>query len=467
MKLHYLLSLATFSGNLFSATSFAANLPPTVRVIAPNSTKDLRAPANFICTAEASDADGRVTKVEFYAWSHALKLGTATNAPYTITAKPVFTVARMSIIARAYDDQGAATDSEPVWITVTDDEKYPPRAKPREERLISAHVAGSGHEGIPSLVELPNGDLLCVFYSGRYELSFDSSVYLTRLPHGAHEWEKPRLIIGGDNVSKANPVLMLGADGVLWCFYVNIENGQEFECSRPCYRQSRDGGLTWGAEVRMPEPQFAHRTGTIFALKPIRLADGTIVLPANRESDNPDQRYGWTSLFYRSADAGKSWTETPEIVSTPGNIQPTIQQLADGSLLGFFRPRGRNAKLWRSTSHDGGATWAPLESTTLDNPSTRSDIIVLPNGKLVLACNVSPVNRAPVNLLLSDDLGKTWRVNRAIETGPGPYGYCAMIRTRDGRIHIAYDTDRRVIKHAVVDEAWFDEPAVMVDYNRP
>ena len=453
--------------SLAAPAAFATNRAPTVRVIAPKPTDDLRAPANFICTAEASDPDGRVMKVEFYAWSHALRLGTATNAPYTVTARPVFTVARMSIIARAYDDQGAATDSEPVWITVTDDEVYPPRAKPREERFISRHIDGSGHEGVPSLVELPNGDLLCAFYSGRYELSFDSSVYLTRLVRGANEWETSRLIIGGDNVPKANPVLMLGADGVLWCFYANIENGQEFEYSRPCYRQSHDRGATWGAEVRMPEPKFAHRTGTIFALKPIRLNDGTIVLPANRESDNPDQKHGWTSLFYQSSDAGASWTETPEIVSTPGNIQPTIQELSGGSLLGFFRPRGRNSKLWRSTSHDGGTTWAALERTTLDNPSTRSDFVLLPSGRLVLACNLSPVNRTPVNLLLSEDLGKTWRVNRAIETGPGPYGYCAVLRTHDGRIHIAYDTDRRVIKHAVVDEAWFEEPAVLVAYQRP
>ena len=450
-----------------SANRTTANQPPTVRVIAPKATDNLRAPASFTCTAEAEDADGRVTKVEFYAWSHALKLGTATNAPFTIAARPIFTVARMAIIARAYDDQGAATDSEPVWITVTDEVKYPPRAKPREERFISAHVPGSGHEGIPSLLEMPNGDLLCAFYAGRYELSFDTSVYLTRLPRGANAWETPRAIIGGDGVSKANPVLMLGADGVLWCYYASIENGQEFECSRPYYRQSRDGGVTWGEAVRMPEPKFAYRTGTIFSLKPIVLADGTIVLPANRESDHPDPKRGWTSLFYRSTDAGQTWTETAELLSSPGNIQPAIQQLSDGSLLGFFRPRGRNGKLWRSTSRDGGMTWAPLEKTTLDNPSTRSDFVVLPSGKIVLACNVAPMHRTPVNVLLSDDLGKTWRVNRAIETGPGPYGYCAVLRTRDGKIHIAYDCDRRVIKHVVVDEAWFDEPEQKVDYVRP
>ena len=45
------------------------------------------------------------------------------------------------------------------------------------------------------------------------------------------------------------------------------------------------------------------------------------------------------------------------------------------------------------------------------------------------------------------------------KTGPGMYGYCSIIRARDGRIHVAYDVDRRSIKHIVVDEAWFDEPA--------
>ena len=449
----------------------AASQPPTVRVVAPAASDELPIGQNFRVAAEAqADAGRRVVKVEFFVWSSNLRVSEATSAPWTAEVKPrdIFARARFSLIARATDDSGEAADSEPVWLAMRDDATYPPRARAREERLISKHRPGSGHEGIPCLAELPNGDLLCVFYSGKYELSDDSAIYLTRLPRGAREWEPPRRIIGGDDgVSRVNAVVLAGGPGELTCFYSNIEGGRNFEFARPCFRISRDDGVTWGAEQRMPEPKYEHPTGTLFALKPIRLMDGTLVLPANRECEHPDPKRGWASLFYRSTDAGKTWTESPQILSTPGNIQPTAQQLSDGSLLGFFRPRGRNAKLWRSTSHDGGATWAPLERTTLDNPSTRSDFVVLPSGKLILACNVSPVNRAPVNLLISDDLGKTWRVNRTIETGPGPYGYCAVLRTRDGKIHVAYDTDRRVIKHLVVDEAWFDEPAVMMDYQRP
>ena len=446
--------------------TFERNEPPVVRITSPKPKDEGRAPAQFVCEAEASDADGRVARVEFYAWSTALKLGVATNAPFRITAKPAFEVGRFAIIARAYDDRGCATDSEPVWFTVNDDVKYPPRAKPRRERFISTHVAGSGHEGIPNLLEMPNSDLLCAFYAGKYELAADTSVFLTRLRAGASDWEPPRRIIGGDNVSKANPVLMLGDDGTLWCFYVNVE-GNAFEYSRLCYRQSRDGGATWGKEVRMPQPKFRYPTGTIGALKPLHLRDGTILLPLNREAYDPDPKRGWFSLFMRSTDGGRSWTESAPLFAMPGNIQPTAQQLDDGSLLAFFRPRGRGNKLWRSTSSDGGASWAPLEKTTLDNPSSRSDFVLLPDGKVVLACNHAPQKRSPVNLLLSEDLGKTWKVDRAIETGPGPYGYCAVIRTRDGNIHIAYDCDRRVIKHVVVDEAWFDEPLQSVEYQRP
>ncbi len=451
-------------------SALTAGQPPFVRVVSPQPSDELRAAEKFTARAEArADAGRRIVKVEFFVLSHNLAAGVATAEPFVVEVAPreIFARAHFSLIARATDDSGEAADSEPVWLAMKDDASYPPRAAVRVERFISRHIEGSGHEGIPSLVELPNGDLLCCFYAGRYELSLDSSIYLTRLARGAAEWEKPRIIIAGNGTSRVNPVLLLGADGTLTCFYSNVEGGQNFEYCRPYFRVSRDGGKTWEAERRMPEPKFDYATGTLFALKPIRLNDGTLLVPANRESEHPDPIRGWTSLFYRSTDGGESWSETAELLSKPGNIQPTAAQLEDGSLVAFFRPRGRDGKLWRSTSTDGGKTWAPLEKSALDNPSSRSDFVALPNGELVIACNPTPRTRAPLALLLSRDGGKTWPVRRDIETGPGPAGYTAMLLARDGKIHVAYDMDRRIIKHAIVDRAWFDEPPQMLPYVRP
>jgi predicted neuraminidase len=462
-------------GPAFAALGFSLVLSvaatPAVRIVSPTPSARLEAEQKFTARAEASAAPGRsITKVEFFVYSYNVEAGTATTAPYTVevTPRPIFARSRFSLVARATDSAGEAADSEPVWLTMKDETPYPAPVAARETRWISPHVAGSGHEGIPSLVELPNGDLLCVFYAGRYELSLDSAIYLTRLPRGAGEWEQPRVIVPGNGISRVNPVLMLHADGrTLTCFYGNIEGVWNFEYARPCYRVSRDGGVTWGFEQRLPEPRFDEPTGTILALKPVHLADGTILLPANRESETRDPLRGWTSLFYRSTDDGRTWTETPEIRSRPGNIQPTAQQLADGSLVAFFRPRGRGSKLWRSTSSDGGRTWAELGKTPLDNPSTRSDFVVLPDGSFVLACNPSPQRRSPVSLLLSHDGGKTWPVRRDIETGPGPAGYPAVILARDGKIHVAYDLARYAIKHVVVDRAWFDEPPRSAPHARP
>ena len=205
----------------------AASHPPTVRVIAPSPSGELTVGQNFRVAAEAqADAGRRVVKVEFYVWSSNLRVGEATAAPWTAEVKPrdIFARARFSLIARATDDSGAATDSEPVWLDMRDDATYPPRVRAREERLISKQLPGSGHQGIPCLAELPNGDLLCAFYSGKYELSDDSAVYLTRLPRGAREWEPPRRIIGGDDgVSRVNAVVLAGGPGELTCFYSNIE----------------------------------------------------------------------------------------------------------------------------------------------------------------------------------------------------------------------------------------------------
>lgn len=462
MKLHLFFALFT------AAQAVAV---PVVQVTSPADGTVLPAGQKFTATANVkADPGHKIVKVEYVVWSCNLIMGSATEPPFDaeITPRNLFEKTSFSLIARATDDTGAATDSEPVWLAMKNDASYPPSAKPRKERFISRHTPSSGHEGIPSFAELSDGELLCVYYAGKYELSDDSAIYLTRLTKGADEWETPRRIIGGDDgVPRANPVLLVGKDGELTCFYSNSEGGRNFEYVRPYFRVSHDAGKTWGAEQRMPEPDFQYPTGTLFALKPVRLADGTILLPANRESQDPDATRGWYSLFYRSTDEGKTWTESEAIFSRPGNIQPTVQQLADGSLVALFRPRGQKRKLWRSTSSDGGKTWAPLSETSVDNPSSRSDFVVLPSGNLVLACNPDPTLRTPVSLLLSRDGGETWPVRRDIETGPGPSGYTAVHLSADGKIHVGYDLHRYSIKEVVVDEAWFDEPAKMIPYQQP
>jgi hypothetical protein len=71
------LQAATLSGG-----SVPTNAPPTVAITSPTNNATFIAPANISIQADASDADGTISKVEFY--SGTTLLGTATNSPYTI-----------------------------------------------------------------------------------------------------------------------------------------------------------------------------------------------------------------------------------------------------------------------------------------------------------------------------------------------------------------------------------------------
>ena len=93
----------------------AANMPPTVSLTSPANGATFIAPANITLTANASDSDGSVTRVDFY--QGVTLIGTATTSPYTITWNNV-AAGSYSLTARATDNLGATTTSTAVTIAV-------------------------------------------------------------------------------------------------------------------------------------------------------------------------------------------------------------------------------------------------------------------------------------------------------------------------------------------------------------
>jgi plastocyanin len=91
------------------------NLAPTVAIIAPTNISRFAAPASFILSANASDSDGTVTNVEFFAGT--TLLGSASTAPYTIAAGPLASGV-YPVTARARDNLGATTTSVAVNVVV-------------------------------------------------------------------------------------------------------------------------------------------------------------------------------------------------------------------------------------------------------------------------------------------------------------------------------------------------------------
>lgn len=99
-----------------SATPAPANQAPSVAITTPTNNASVTQGASIVIQANATDADGSVTKVEFYQGT--VKLGEDTSAPFSYTWNNA-AAGTYSLTAKAYDSKGASKTSSPVGIAVT------------------------------------------------------------------------------------------------------------------------------------------------------------------------------------------------------------------------------------------------------------------------------------------------------------------------------------------------------------
>ena len=95
----------------------AANgdIPPTVSITRPTAASTFTAPASIIVEALAADADGTVTRVDFYA--NGAPIGASTASPYSVIWSNV-PAGDYQLTAVATDNRSFTTTSEPVAVAV-------------------------------------------------------------------------------------------------------------------------------------------------------------------------------------------------------------------------------------------------------------------------------------------------------------------------------------------------------------
>ena len=93
----------------------STNQPPVISISSPVNGSSFRSPATITITANASDIDGTISKVEFFNGS--IKLGERTTTPYSFVWKYV-PRGTYSITATATDNLNSKTVSTPVSVTV-------------------------------------------------------------------------------------------------------------------------------------------------------------------------------------------------------------------------------------------------------------------------------------------------------------------------------------------------------------
>ena len=151
----------------------SSNLPPTISISSPANGASIGVGQPVPIFASASDADGSVKSVEFFA--DAVSLGIDTSAPFSISWSGAAPGAH-TLTARARDNRLATTDSAPVSITITN---LPPTA------TLTAPAGGSQYT-YPATVNLaaiasdPDGTVAKVeFYDGATKIGEDTTAPYT------------------------------------------------------------------------------------------------------------------------------------------------------------------------------------------------------------------------------------------------------------------------------------------------
>jgi len=292
-----------------------------------------------------------------------------------------------------------------------------------------------------TLIALPDGDLLCVWYAGKREGAPDVALYLSRYEKEKGSWSQPRLLIDTPNKPEGNPVLFYAPDGKVWLFFVTIE-GLNWTMAAIKYTVSEDGGKTFG-EVKY----FRKKWGWMPRNHILVLSSGEWLFPLYDE-------VFCNAVFMISKDGGASWEKAGRIKSIPGNEQPAVVELDDGTLLALMRTCGRGSYIWRAYSKDKGFTWTKAEQIELPNPNAGIDLLKLRTGELVVAYNDSQRKRTPLSLAISTDNGKTWKKVYDIETEKGEFSYPSLAQAPDGKIWMTYTWKRKSIGWIKFDRKW-------------
>lgn len=373
----------------------------------------------------------------------------------------------------------------------------------KERFIFDPKVTSHGHTHASCVVETPEGHLLAVWYENGTELpapyynerkdkSDDVRLGGARMRKGAETWDAPFVMADTFGVSDNNPCMVVDAEKRLWLFFPTLLGVPEktWGSALVQYRVSADyetGGVPrwqkasilvphvsgieevakaavdkWLARPGVTEPMraaaqarldslkdpLARRLGWMPRAHPVILSDGTLLLPFSNENFD-------VAAFALTKDGGETWTLSSPVPEA-GVTQPTVVELADKTLVAFFRNGDPARRIKRSESKDGGMTWGPLSLTDLVHPGAGIEALRLKNGHLLMIYNdveQSPRDRLAVSI--SDDDGKTWKWTRHLENVPGSrFDYPSIIQAQDGTLHATYSYNLETIKHVHFNEDW-------------
>ncbi|MGV8803521.1 MAG: exo-alpha-sialidase [Polaromonas sp.] len=376
----------------------------------------------------------------------------------------------------------------------------PPQLSPDGRwRFDAGFVSSSPGKAVhaASLVELLDGRLRAVWFSGSREGAGDVTVQTAVMDAASQRWSAETTLFDRQALQRGlwryvkkigNPVIARAPDGSLWLWMVNVSLGG-WAGSSITWARSTDEGFNWSPPRRLVTSPFLN-ISTLVKGAPIFYQNGEIGLPVYHEL-----MAKFAEVLRLSPDG--QVLDKLRIPASHGSLQPVLLVAGPQQAQAYMRS-GQSTALMMSQTHDAGQTWSATAATAWPNPDSAMAGVVTSGGQQWLALNPGE-NRGTLALLrtgaggsfdgaspwlveaspvaggrlsvaqhdqrLSDELRAQGASLTQIEADVASarrqlcgaeicaleYSYPYLLQSRDGYLHLVYTWQRSRIKHVRLD----------------
>ena len=365
-----------------------------------------------------------------------------------------------------------------------------------DARFVSSAPGQAVHAA--SLVELRDGRLRAVWFSGSREGAGDVAVKTSVMDAASLRWSEETTLFNRKQLQQdlwryvkkiGNPVIARMPDGSLVLWMVNVSVGG-WAGSSISWARSMDDGDSWSPARRLVTSPFIN-ISTLVKGAPVYYQNGQFGLPVYHE---------FVTKFAEILHLG-SQGQVIDKVRIPGSqnsLQPVVLVSSARQAQVYMRS-GSSTAVMASETVDAGKTWSATHATSWPNPDSALAGVVTAAGQQWLALNPKPKNREMLALLHANAAGSFEGVIPwFVESSPTPetllsvsdyerllgdelqkqgasqaqiqadiasakrqlcgsttclqeFSYPYLLQSRDGYLHLVYTWHRSRIKHVRLD----------------
>ena len=364
-----------------------------------------------------------------------------------------------------------------------------------QAQFVSSEPGKAVHA--PSVVELRDGSLRAVWFSGSREGAGDVTIQTAVFNNDSQQWGPESSLFDRNRLQRGlwryvkkigNPVIARSPDGSLNLWMVNVSLGG-WAGSAISWSRSKDDGTTWSTPKRLVTSPFLN-ISTLVKAAPLPMTQGQMGLPVYHE---------FITKFAEvlQIDSNGQVIDKVRIPGSHTSLQPVVLASSAQSAQAFMRAT-QGGQVMTSTTGDAGQTWSVATPLVLPNPNSALAGAVLQDGSRWLAFNPATAGREELALTRLDDpavkkitveppeqnvkkasplgvqeyavvLGTELKSKGATDSDVAAYvssaqrqlctgTHCAqefsypfLLQSRDGTLHLVYTWHRTRIKHIRID----------------